>query len=178
MSLDAFFRHELLPQQRIPFVILFVLVGLVISAQVAQLPEKPPARWARLTDESRWVFGDSSFHTPDYHPSKIVRESGNSHRLQALLVHALRARGIPPRAGHVRHPEAVDRGVRVRRPVPQRAMAWAAWARDADGAGSCGPGCFEEAAGAAEGEDDMMEMVRDGGWAGASSELASRGQSR
>lgn len=53
MSVEAFFRHELDVTQRIYFVCAFVAVGLVVSAQVAQLPEKPPARWARLTDESR-----------------------------------------------------------------------------------------------------------------------------
>lgn len=53
MSVEAFFRHELDGTQRMFFVFVFVAVGLVISAQVSQLPEKPPARWARLTDESR-----------------------------------------------------------------------------------------------------------------------------
>ena len=53
MSVDAFFRHELPVHQRVPFLLAFVGLGLVICAQVSQLPEKPPARWARLTDESR-----------------------------------------------------------------------------------------------------------------------------
>lgn len=53
MSVEAFFRHELDAQQRIYFVFAFVAVGLVLAAQVSQLPEKPPAKWARITDKSR-----------------------------------------------------------------------------------------------------------------------------
>ena len=50
---EAFFRHELPVPQRIIFLCLFVVLGLVVAAQVSQLPEKQPAKWARLTDESR-----------------------------------------------------------------------------------------------------------------------------
>lgn len=53
MSLEAFFRHELDVNQRVYLICLFVAVGLVLAGQVSQLPEKPPARWARLTEKSR-----------------------------------------------------------------------------------------------------------------------------
>ena len=53
MSLEAFFKHELPVEQRIYLICAFVALGLVLAAQVSQLPEKPPARWARLTDKSR-----------------------------------------------------------------------------------------------------------------------------
>ncbi|SPO05468.1 uncharacterized protein DNG_08155 [Cephalotrichum gorgonifer] len=50
---EAFFLHELSPAQRINFVYPFLILGLVICAQISQLPEKPPARWARITKESK-----------------------------------------------------------------------------------------------------------------------------
>lgn len=53
MSLEAFFRHELDVNGQVYLICAFVAVGLVVAAQVSQLPETPPAQWARLTEKSK-----------------------------------------------------------------------------------------------------------------------------
>ena len=51
--ISSIFNHELSDSQRLLFVYGFVFLGLVLGLQFSQILEPKPARWTRLTKDTR-----------------------------------------------------------------------------------------------------------------------------